>query len=624
MQVNISDAPMNAVCDGHTNDAPAFTTFNTTYGGMGLNVELTIDPGKVCCFKTQDSYNSLYFAGGFTNFLLNGYGVTLTSSCDGVNGGFYLGTTGFFYGTFPPSSVGGDEFGELTNTVMAGASCVTLTVPAKAVQFVPGLWGIMSAIDIQGYGEPPNFGIFEYVKILSSDDGTGIVCFTEPLVNTYLSTYPLYNSGSTFNTNKGGPAHLFPMDTRWGGNIEFRGVTLDQPTGTPFNLNQYHVTFRDVTFTGACVNPSSAHTIFFINVVDDSHCSMEPDKLVENITISGGSWHRWNFQSMSIHNVTIQDGVFFDSVDSEGGIGGTPRTLNCADTTIPHLIMGPVYGAAEVLTVTNCNIASLSNGLPHIDVAPYVLTDGVITNATTLMTWCVPGAKFHFVGSSILYATDFTITGLTSTGGEGVATARCETTLVGSSWPDLPGGGLPFQGDPAPLINFSNSTGSATVIDLSQAGAQNKPIYTYSSRTYTCAAHMGSVANSLDINSPPVDAPIIWGVPDATAALTVTVTRADTNAMAPGVWAVVSLFGAPFVSIADPGGDHRYYVGIDLTHTGTRVMSPSAATGSVGSDSLANMSDVNVFGTGMATVSPSVVNNDTTCPVVTVTWQTSR
>src|SRR6185436_15420937 len=91
----------------------------------------------------------------------------------------------------------------LIATVSAGASTITLVTAGQTSRFSVGQYCCVSGINMQGAGDPPNLGIFEFRKILSI--GVGTLTFTEPLVNSYKDTWPAYTAG------RGGPATVFQM-----------------------------------------------------------------------------------------------------------------------------------------------------------------------------------------------------------------------------------------------------------------------------------------------------------------------------------------------------------------------------------------------------------------------------
>src|SRR6185312_5262924 len=98
-------------------------------------------------------------------------------------------------------------------TVLSGASTATCVTTADAALFSNNTWALISGIDLQGAGSPPNAFYFEYVFISNVNAGTGVITFSLPLANTYKSTWPNYNPGTAgLHPDRGGPATLYVID----------------------------------------------------------------------------------------------------------------------------------------------------------------------------------------------------------------------------------------------------------------------------------------------------------------------------------------------------------------------------------------------------------------------------
>jgi hypothetical protein len=593
-----------AKCNGVGNDNAAFTAFNTWARTQTLPITLTIPSGSVCMFSTTTGASGNWFAKGIKNLLVIGYGATISDN-NGDGNGVFLGGIGVINAILHSSRVA---------TVAAGATTVTLLNASESSRFKVGNWALMTGLDLMGYGYPPNPAFFDYVQITAINAGTGAITFAAPLKNGYKSTWPLYWAGNALATDQGGPATLYALDPSWDTQVEYQGLTFSQEGQT--YANGRSITYRDVTFTGtACGIPTQNLVWQAINVTA-TNCSVEVDKIIDTMTVSGGTWKAFGFQSSSVHTAN-----FINGVNITGYINGTPQTFNCNGSTIADLELGAIaFGASLVANATNCSLPIIGYAGYRTNVNAYTISNGVILSPIAVngpIAWCVPGTKPFFSGS-LDFEGSFTITGLTASGGN----AQCATSLSGNSFPTLPrqgGTDLFIQTNQAPIINFVGNTGSADAIDLSQAGARNAPLYTYSQRTYTCLANVGNVPNSLDINSPPGNlGPIIWGAP---ISITVNVSRADTSAVSPLPWHFFSsqyINGAGAAVIIDEI--------VSLRTAGTRTMTPSTTTGSQAGDTLVNLGAVLTFTqtTSPSSPSPNVTNNAGICPVATVTIQTSR
>jgi hypothetical protein len=146
-----------------------------------------------------------WFARGIKNLLVLGYGATISDN-NGTGNGFFLGGFGIF---------GDNQHSSRVATVAAGSTTVTLQNPREAIRFQVGNWALMAGLDIIGYGYPPNPAFFEYVQIVAINSATGTITFAAPLKQSYKSTWPLYNAGNAFQSDQGGPATLYALDSSW-------------------------------------------------------------------------------------------------------------------------------------------------------------------------------------------------------------------------------------------------------------------------------------------------------------------------------------------------------------------------------------------------------------------------
>lgn len=176
-------------------------------------------------------------------------------------------------------------------------------------------------------------------------------------------------------------------------------------------------------------------------------------------------------------------------------------------------------------------------------------------------------------------------------------------------------------------MNCSGCTGDRIMFDLNLPGSQHQPLFTYSSRTFTCSNNIVNVPGSYDIGTgnSTIDGPIISG---AWGSLTINVITADTNPSDAGSSPLVEIWpGWTFNTVAgtetfNPNGVSD----ISLLHAGTRTILPGSTSGSQAGDSL-NFPGANTWvgETGTQTKSSGITNGPPAqCPVVNVTWQTTR
>ena len=366
-----------------------------------------------------------------------------------------------------------------------------------------------------------------------------------------------------------------------------------------------------------------------INNMNDLATS-EVDKNIDSIVVNGGVINEFSQQSSSIHSTTFNNAVIND-------LAGTGQKTVCNNSTIGQLTAGTGYGAAGPVIGNNCNIGLLNTvGLSaygEIVNSGWTVADGVFTNSISAAApayWAVPPGKVLFTGA-LTYEGYFNVTDLT----ESDPNFSIDTTLPGSL-PSLPTDGssnLKAASDPLPLLDLTNSYGSPDVVDYSQPGAQNAPIYTYSQRIYTCANNVLATQAAyptvpvIDINNPPAanqpgggQSPVMWGNFDS---LTANVLVADTSGAETSNFYPISPYG---MYVVDSSLDKTLWAEqtIDMLTTGVRVITPGGTTGSTGADSI---SAPGVVTLGLQTNPAGTdISSETAaeCPVVEATWQANR
>ena len=380
-----------AKCDGIANDNAAFTAFNLWARAQRGPVALTIPSGSICTFSNAKGSGN-WFARGIKKLLVIGYGATLTDN-SGKGNGFFLGGRGVIQDNRHSSRVA---------TVAAGANTVTLMNPSESSRFRVGNWALITGLDMQGYGYPPNPAFFEYVQITNHRFSYRIITFAAPLKNNYKSTWPHYWGGNAFEADQGGPATLYALDPSWDSEVEYRGLTISQAGQTYANAKS--VIYRDVTFTGGACGVPSQNLLWQAINVDMSGCGMEVDKLIDTMAITGGKIRRIFFQSSST-NLFTMDGATVTEL-----INGTPRKTVISNSTISSFNPGAyAYGRTEEVTCANCILGSIGEygvvdkgGLQDVGVEVlYSMSDGVITsaNANGPLRWAVPGTNITWSNS---------------------------------------------------------------------------------------------------------------------------------------------------------------------------------------------------------------------------------
>lgn len=457
-----------ATCDGVANDAAAFEAFRVAQQAQPLQVKLTIPSGRTCCITSQASPNAIWTA-GVPNVLVSAYGATLKATCNGASaGGFSVGGYGIIDGS-------GNQTHSLFASSNAGDSCITLTTVGETTNYPIGRWVVVTAIDMQGFGSPPNPGIFEFAQISSRNTGTGQICFTAPLTYGYLSTYPSYSA------DLGGPATIYLLFASWDTTVEIQGLTWDSDFQAGNSGRSIKLT--DVTIPNSGLNCpiASVNQTFTYSNVTAPNCIFESDKIVETMNYVGGTYKQIIHQSSSIHTVNMTNATVSDTLN------GTPETFVGSNLTIGTFAVGALCcGRTKSVVCTNCIIGAVGTGaLSQINTAQFTIASGVISwaNSNGPMPWCVPGANLYFGGQFLSEGVPFHVTGLTTSGGN----TNCATNLAISAFPVLPldSGKLYINVHPAPISTWTDSSGSAGALDLASQPALT-PIFSSYSRAYTC------------------------------------------------------------------------------------------------------------------------------------------
>jgi len=337
-----------AKCNGMANDVNAFLAFRAwALANQGTSqITLTIPSGARCMFLTTAAQR---WVQDIKNLVVIGYGATI-SNTGNSNPGFFLGGAGIKQDA---------SHSARTATVEAGSSCVTLLTPAQTSLFTPGNYALMTGFDLQGvwkanYGYPPNLHYFDYVVVSSVNAGTGVVCFTLPLTNTYKSTWPHYADGNVFEVDQGGPATLYYLDPSWNTTVEYRGLTIEQNNFQTYAIGK-SVTYRDVTFTGGNCGIPTQNLLWQAINTDMSNCNMEVDKIIGEAVLDGVTIHILSVQSSSVNLLTLRNLV----VTSQ--LNGTPKVANISDSTIASFNPGAyAYGRSDEVVCENCVLPAIA------------------------------------------------------------------------------------------------------------------------------------------------------------------------------------------------------------------------------------------------------------------------
>lgn len=542
-------------CNGVADDTAAWTSFTTwvvawqaTHTGL---VQLNIAGGKNCTLLGR-------YVDGIKKLRVVGAGAGSTTISDGGLGGFNLGAVASVKTTNSPVT------SATVATVSAGATIVTLLNASLNTLWSIGDWALISGLTLQADwqspgGFPPNPFYFEYAQITSINAGTGEITFSAPLVNTYKSTWPSYNTGSAGQVNPGGPATLYQIYPAWDLEVEYRNLTITN-NASQTSCNARSCTLRDVTvsdMSGNCLIPSQNKLWQAINA-NMANCSIENDKLVSEAIFTNVTLN--SLFSQSSNNLMTVRGSTIASFQPG-------RRAVISNSTITELKLGPSsFGRNDEVSCTTCVIAAVNSTSTILEKGPsdagvnvgYTMSGGIITIPNTLGAprWAVPGSNITWSGQ---YASEtlFQITDVT----QDETNTYVHTSLAGG-FPTLPltSGKLYLQVHPAPKWTCT-CTGSTQVVDLAQTPAGN-PIFSYTRQSFTGVA----VAYI----------PQIWG---SVTSIKVNFATAYTGAASP----LTMSFAAG--STTSAGAPVTYNPVVNARIAGERVVTSAGVTGTQSGDS---------------------------------------
>jgi len=506
-----------AVCDGVTDTAPNFKAFNTwALANQGANnqVVLTIPNGANCFFGTAQSMSTSGAAQnqwpvGINNLLVLGTGATLSS----VGGqGFRLGGVGICHKGLTDAA----GCSARIQSVSAGATQVTLTAASFGAgyisRFSAGHWIMIGALDIQGlwnspFGYPPNNQYFEWRQIANVNTGTGAITLDRPLTNSYLSTWPNYNSGNAFEADAGGPATIYLVGDSWNSIGEYRGLTINQ-TGQTQGDQRTQIWRNATCNTGAGCIPSQNESWSAINT-DMTGINIEVDKLIGTLTMDAVTISELKFQSASVDLFVMKNSTVMTDVT------GTAKSAQITDSTLASFSLGAfAYGVSPGPVIcTRCAVASFvfDGGIFQNRATDYSMSSGVISFANTNASGSDTDQRVFAPGANIFWAAPgFLTTGLFQS--QAITQDATNTYIQTNEAGGFPAitGTPQFRTSAVPQFTCDACTGDPTLVATNiQSGATAAtPLAQYSQRTFTPTSAQGNLGDlmvkgrivSLDIN----------------------------------------------------------------------------------------------------------------------------
>lgn len=428
-----------------TNTA-AVAAFNTAYASMSGRTLLIINPGTYN-FNGYNFANTVGIAG--SKLTISAYGAVLSSGAGAQGVALFAGIV-----------QGSDNAKETRiNTVSAPASTVTLKTAGETSRFSVGQWCCVSGINMQGAGDPPNLGIFEYKQIQSI--GVGTLTFTTPLVNSYKDTWPLYTLG------RGGPATVFPMQGFWDQEVEFQGAQFTDTGNLTYGKCRV-MQWTDCTFDtyGPC--PSVNYLFRALRCTATGTGGLEVDKCVNRIEFIDSTIRAIDIQSTSINELYVSN-----LTQPNIGAGARFRGGACKSNTFINLTtttfnFGPMnYGIMGPTVMTTCSatIGTFFNQTTpfsdYTEVGGGVLSyaGGPGTSGNPFHWWATPGGNAVLLDSSNNFARSFQISDVSQSGGNTIITTNLPFPLPST----INGRSAPFKivAHPCADLTMSGCTGNS-------------------------------------------------------------------------------------------------------------------------------------------------------------------
>lgn len=470
-----------------TNNIAPFQAFAADY--QGDTVALTIPAGT---FYLSGATSPIF--SGIANLTVTGAGLLLTEI---VGEGIYFGNSVLYQDNTHSSR---------TATAFRGQSYIDLLTPSQHSRYSVGQVVQLAGIDLQGLGFPHNPHYFEWLTVaeVDSDSGSptyGRVTFTTPLQNSYLSTWPLYNGGSAFEIDCGGPATLYAIRPEFDATHVYNDFTFVQQgqssaSGRNIELNRVKAVgpggiFPTVTETWAA------------NDCDFSACTIEVDKIATSVTFHNTNVNVLQVQSSSVDLLTISG-----TSHIQIALGSPKELVVTAGVTIEQQSFGPTtYGRCDEISLAGATINAFIGGISYGGVldkgegdaginntAGVSMSGGVITIPATYrgtgpVPWAIPGGNCFLSDENNWAGPTFRIISISRVGGNTLV----KTNLSGG-FPSLPNNATKLYvfAHPAPKATFRSCAGANELTSLNQAPAR-APLWSWQKFTYTSGVAQGAV-----------------------------------------------------------------------------------------------------------------------------------
>jgi len=411
----------------------ALASFNSAYAALSGRTQLYIPPGT---YNGSTGFNFASSGGNANSLVVSAYGVTLTSPSDGSFNGFAVG------GASGPYNDNTHNAKFVTAT--EGSSTITLVTAGQTSLFTVGKWVLLAGIDMQGGGFPQNPGYFEFKQILSI--GIGTITFTEPLINTYEDTWPIYNAGTGSSIDQGGPGNIYVLKDPWNQFLEMKGVRFTDNGNGTYGGGRF-VQWTDCTFDTYGPIPSMSLLYRSVRCTGAGFGGLEIDKCVHRIEFIDSMHRAVDFQSASINELYVSNMTQSPTPRWRGGAskGNTFLNLNTGTFSFGETnygAMGPTYMENCVATTGDWFSANKFPFSDYTEEGGGVLSyAGGPSPASRTGYWAVPGTYCVLLDNAGTpgFAQSFQVLDVTTSGGRTYVTTNLPfpvpSTINGKSAP---------------------------------------------------------------------------------------------------------------------------------------------------------------------------------------------
>jgi hypothetical protein len=552
-----------AIGDGATDNAPAWSGFGTwaqAQSAAGFGVDLFVEPG-VYHYDNNLCWGALI---NIQRFYLKGYGATFVNINSNYEPWFSLHIRN--------SGAGGA--GDLINSTAVGDSSVTLVNSANGANYAVGDYVMVSSLDLQYGGFPPNCDQFDYAQVTSISGAH--VYLDRALGYAHLSTFP---DGA--NSSPCGKARITmlgrisagdSLGSQWNIFHVYEGITIAPGAS---QSDRYYITMvgRHLKFLNCTlppISPSMAGTIEIngcvITVATSSTNGSIPDKLVKDFIIDTTEFQGSfgiQFQNSSIDRVVFRN--------CKGGItGGSKQMLiqNCDMDFFTSLSIAQ-YGLIRNITVEN----SIIRTMPYLNSfgGNAATIDGTNISYANGVIKALKSAAYQL---SVVLGQIVNLTnpnGYSGNVGNGIVVSLTEDSSYVYITTSLPFAGLPGWASavlPISVANaeFINCYGCEDVLELSEARRKGFRWWEYGYQIFAGNSSPAGIGTALIGNL-----------------ISVSVNVIQASRVAGSQFVIQSTYMLP---ISMTGSNLTLTITIDITVAGMRNFTQTALTGKTTNDSV--------------------------------------